>query len=203
MGRKRRGADPNYPHPTTEQRKAAKEANLPALLDDTKRAYQVYDYLKKGWSLKEIGDLLKVEPETLKTLMAQAMKNAREATADLALNWADIALARLEEMYQKLWRQYMDDDGKVDVRISAEIRNLIKLQGEIVGMVYGRKDIPEGEKHIHFHKEYTPTMTAQGKLYDIALVDAQQQKYGETHPNNGANPRDTYRNLDGLVDGIE
>jgi len=196
---------PDSPPPPPKKHQSQGLKKKIALIDETTKAYQVFDFLVQGYPLSEIANIMQVSKSAVIHTMTSALSEAYSETADLRNNWITVTFARLERVIFRLMDRINDD--VLDTRFVDSLGRIIKLQGEVLG--FGQPKLPTGNQQLggqQFNIDkaqfFVPTVSASSKLYEQGLADEQKQITGSTMPQleeATSNPR--IRRLDGVLHG--
>lgn len=157
----------------------AKKNETLDLMNEKTRAYQIYKLMLQGYTIQDVAEKLCIEEATVDKLVSLAVQQADKSIASLATNYVSMSIARLEVVirgYMVHIAKDVQEENILDHRSAKELRDTIRLEGEILGVFSAKKDSGAGSTTVNVNN----TIIGGSDLYKRGLAEMQIEQFGDT-----------------------
>ena len=156
----RKGNDPNKA--TAKPVAKRSRPDLPEILDDSTRAYQVAALLRDGYTIKEVCDELNLSEVSAKEIIAQGMARAHDMAADIFMNWFSLELLRTNRLMRQISKKLFDEDDNMNVAAMEQYRAEREFMRRVIDMM------TKSARNSDDSNKFKETMPRNSPLYEEA-----------------------------------
>lgn len=157
----RKGNDPNKAAAKPQSKRS--RPDLPEILDESTRAYQVAALLRDGYTIQEVCNELNLSEVSAKEIISQGMARAHEMAADIFMNWFSLEILRTNRLMCQLSTRLFDEDGNMSVAAMDQYRAEREFMRRVIDMM--TKSARGSDENANKFRE---TMPRNSPLYDEA-----------------------------------